>query len=56
METELAHLCCLSLLLKLLELLCCDKADWLVPCDQLRASGHSGQDDVPAKTANTDQE
>lgn len=47
------HLCGLSLLLKLLELLCCDKADWFVPCDQLGTSRHGGQDDVPAQTANT---
>lgn len=45
----------LSLLLKLLELLRCDEADWFVPCDQLGASGHGGQDDVPAQTADTDQ-
>lgn len=45
----------LSLLLKLLELLRCDEADWFVPCDQLGASRHGGQDDVPAQTADTDQ-
>lgn len=50
-----AHLCGLSLLLKLLELLCCDKADWFVPCDQLCASRHGGQDDVPAQTADAAQ-
>lgn len=43
-----AHLSGLSLLLKLLELLCCNKADWFVPCNQLGASRHGGQDDVPA--------
>lgn len=41
----------LSLLLKLLELLRCDEADRLVPGDQLGASRHRGQDDVPAQTA-----
>lgn len=46
-----ANLCGLSLLLKLLQLLRCDEADWFVPCDQLRASRHGGQDDVPAQTA-----
>lgn len=45
----------LSLLLELLELLCCDEADWFVPCDQLGASRHGGQDDVPAQTADTGQ-
>lgn len=45
------NLCGLSLLLKLLELLCCNKADWFVPCDQLCASRHGGQDDVPSQTA-----
>lgn len=49
------HLCGLSLLLKLLELLGCDKADWFVPSDQLRTSRHGGQDDVPAQTADTAQ-
>ncbi len=48
-----AHLCGLSLLLQLLELLCCNKADWFVPCDQLCAGRHRGQDDVPAQTADT---
>lgn len=50
-----AYLSGLSLLLKLLELLCCDKADWFVSCYQLGASRHRGQDDVPAQTADTDQ-
>lgn len=35
-----AHLCGLSLLLKLLKLLSCDEADWFVPCDQLCSSRH----------------
>lgn len=48
-----AHLCGLSLLLKLLELLSCDEADWFVPCDQLCSGRHRGQDDVPAQTADT---
>lgn len=48
-----AHLCGLSLLLKLLELLSRDEADWFVPCDQLCSGGHRGQDDVPAQTADT---
>lgn len=43
------------MLLKLLKLLCCDKADWFVPCDQLCASRHGGQDDVSAETADTAQ-
>lgn len=33
-----AHLCGLSLLLELLKLLSCDKADWFVPCNQLCSS------------------
>lgn len=41
----------LSLLLKLLELLCCYEADRFVSCDELRPGGHGGQDDVPAQTA-----
>lgn len=43
------------MLLKLLELLGCDKADWFVPSDQLRTGRHGGQDDVPAQTADTAQ-
>lgn len=50
-----AHLCGLSLLLKLLKLLSCDEADWFVPCDQLRSSRHRCQDDVSAQTADTGQ-
>lgn len=46
-----ANLCGLSLLLKLLELLCCDKADRFVPRNQLRASRHGSQDDVPTQAA-----
>lgn len=42
------HLSGLSLLLELLELLRCDEADRFVPGDQLGASRHGGQDDVPA--------
>lgn len=45
----------LSLLLELLKLLRCDKADWLVPSDQLSSSRHRGQDDVPAQAANAAQ-
>lgn len=41
----------LSLLLELLELLRGDEADGFVPGDQLGASRHGGQDDVPAQTA-----
>lgn len=46
-----ADLCGLSLLLELLKLLCCDKADRLVSCNQFCASRHGGQDDVSAQTA-----
>lgn len=46
-----ANLCGLSLLLKLLELLCCDKADWFVPCNQLGTGRHGGQNNVPAQAA-----
>lgn len=52
-KNKRAHLSGLSLLLKLLELLCRNKADWFVPCNQLGASRHGGQDDVPAQTADT---
>lgn len=50
-----AHLRGLTLLLELLELLRCDEADWFVAGDQLGASGHGGQDDVPAQTADAAQ-
>lgn len=51
-----SDLCGLSLLLKLLELLSCDKTDWFVSCDQLRASRHGGEDDVSAQAADAAQE
>lgn len=46
------NLCGLSLLLKLLELLRCDKTDRFVSCNQLRASRHGGENDVSAQAAN----
>lgn len=54
-NVKCSDLCGLSLLLKLLELLGCDKTDRFVPCNQLRASRHGGQDDVPAQVAKTEE-
>lgn len=53
-NVKCSDLCGLSLLLKLLELLGRDKTDRFVPCNQLRASRHGGQDDVPAQAAKTE--
>lgn len=53
MKSIYKNLCGLSLLLKLLELLRCDKTDRFVSCNQLRASRHGGENDVSAQAANT---
>ena len=45
------HLCGLTLLLQLLQLLGGDEADRLVPGHELGACRHGGQDDVPPKAA-----
>lgn len=47
------NLCGLSLLLKLLELLRCDKTDRFVSGYELGACRHGGQDDVPAQATDT---
>lgn len=47
------NLCGLSLLLKLLELLSCDKTDRFVSSYELGACRHRGQDDVSAQATDT---